>query len=282
MARRGTLIAFEGLDRSGKRTQFALLQNHLGAMGRDSVAARFPSRTTRIGALLDAYLRGEEGCADRAVHLLFAADRWDRADAIRGHLAAGRHVICDRYSFSGAAYSASKGLSRAWCWASECGLPAPDVVFQLLIEPAIAASRSGFGAERFECVETQRRVALEFDWLRTATASQTHWHTLDATLPPSDLHTAIAEVVDDVVRSRPEALRVLRALDAREAREAREAHTAPEVRRAPAAPPEVRRAPAAPPEAPRAPAAPPETHGAPAAPPESRGAYTHTAGAERE
>jgi thymidylate kinase len=47
----------------------------------------------------------------------------------------GKHVILDRYVFSGVAYSAAKGLDLDWCLACDRGLPKPDLLFFIQIEP---------------------------------------------------------------------------------------------------------------------------------------------------
>jgi thymidylate kinase len=40
-----------------------------------------PDRTTSIGKMIDAYLRSESDLDDHAIHLLFAANRWELACA---------------------------------------------------------------------------------------------------------------------------------------------------------------------------------------------------------
>ena len=37
----------------------------------------FPDRSTQIGSMIDAYLRSSIELDDRAVHLLFSANRWE-------------------------------------------------------------------------------------------------------------------------------------------------------------------------------------------------------------
>ena len=82
--RRGLLIAFEGCDRSGKTTQCARIVKDLNASSKTSaVGVRFPDRGTAIGGMLDAYLRGSSEVDDRAVHLLFSANRWEKVKEMR-------------------------------------------------------------------------------------------------------------------------------------------------------------------------------------------------------
>ena len=67
-----------------------------------------------------------------------------------------------RYSYSGIAYSAAKGLDLDWCKGCDRGLPTPDLVFYFSLHPQIAAGRGEYGAERYENVEFQERVASVF------------------------------------------------------------------------------------------------------------------------
>ena len=63
---------------------------------------------------------------------------------------AGQHVICDRYAYSGVAYSAAKGLNFDWCKNADKNLLKPDIVFYLDADAEQTSSREGFGEERFE------------------------------------------------------------------------------------------------------------------------------------
>eukprot|EP00968_Pinguiococcus_pyrenoidosus_P013746 scaffold1245_cov252-Pinguiococcus_pyrenoidosus.AAC.9 len=107
---RGAFIVFEGVDRSGKSTNCARVAARLSAQ-----LKRFPDRSTGIGTMINGYLAQGVDLDDRAVHLLFSANRWECAAGIREALAQGQHVVCDRYAYSGVAFSASKeGLTLEW------------------------------------------------------------------------------------------------------------------------------------------------------------------------
>merc|ERR1719414_2623299 len=115
---RGLFIVFEGLDRSGKSTQSKLLRDHLEKGGTEIVKWMcFPNRGTAIGCLIDLYLQRKLELSDGAIHLLFSANRWETAQAIVDDLNRGTTIVCDRYAFSGVAYSAAKGLNFEWCQA---------------------------------------------------------------------------------------------------------------------------------------------------------------------
>lgn len=61
----------------------------------------------------------------------------------------GVTLIVDRYSFSGVAFSAAKGLDFDWCKAPEKGLLKPDLVLFLQLSTAAIEKRGGFGDERY-------------------------------------------------------------------------------------------------------------------------------------
>ncbi len=111
--------------------------------------------------MINSYLTGEAQLDDHSVHLLFSANRWEAINSIKSDLLSGLNVVIDRYSFSGAVYSAAKDnpeLSLAWAWNPEIGLLKPDLLYFLDISSEDAAKRGGYGAERYEQEEMQSRV----------------------------------------------------------------------------------------------------------------------------
>ena len=56
---KGLLIAFEGLDQSGKQTQAELLRDRLTDAGRKVKLLSFPDYQTAIGSEIGRALRGE-------------------------------------------------------------------------------------------------------------------------------------------------------------------------------------------------------------------------------
>ena len=45
---------------------------------------------------------------NEAVHLLFSMNRWEMKKQLTDILASGTNVVCDRYAYSGVAYSVAK------------------------------------------------------------------------------------------------------------------------------------------------------------------------------
>ena len=115
--------------------------------------------------MINSYLTREAHQDDHSIHLLFSANRWEAVKSMLDSLQAGITLIVDRYSFSGAVYSAAKDnpdLSLDWAWYPEIGLPSPDLVYFLDISSADAAKRGGYGEERYETEKMQSRVRALF------------------------------------------------------------------------------------------------------------------------
>ena len=141
---RGAFFLLEGVDRCGKTTQCQRLLQRLLQAGIAATAMRFPNRTTSTGQLIDSYLQQTSNMDDRAIHLLFSANRWESADSIVQQLQAGTTIVCDRYAYSGVAFSSSKeGIDLEWCQAPDKGLPAPDCVIFLDMSTEQAEERGG-------------------------------------------------------------------------------------------------------------------------------------------
>jgi len=192
MKPRGTFVVFEGVDRSGKSTQCKLLAEGLRKQGRQATLINFPDRTTGVGSLINKYLLKEIELDDRAVHLMFSANRWEAAKSITDLLESGVDVVCDRYAFSGVAFSSAKESINdlGWCKAPDAGLPAPDVVVFLEIPPDKAEAREGFGNERYEVSDMQIRVAANFNELLTPC-----WRKIDAARPIDEVRADVERCV---------------------------------------------------------------------------------------
>jgi dTMP kinase len=191
---RGLFFVFEGLDRSGKSTQSKLLTSKLEKAGPVKWMC-FPNRATAVGTLIDMYLRNMVELPDETVHQLFSANRWESVHSLVDELNRGTSVVCDRYAFSGVAYSAAKGLDLAWCQAPDVGLPVPDAVFFLHVDESVGASRANFGDERYENANMQARVRNEFR--QASIRDGVEWHDVDGARDIQVIHNEIAAVIED-------------------------------------------------------------------------------------
>lgn len=195
---RGAFIVFEGADRSGKTTQTKRVSRALESANIAVAAAipwRFPDRTTAIGQTINAYLTNAISMDDRALHLLFAANRWEKAAQIVAALHRGETVIVDRYAYSGVCYSVAKGLDMEWCKGADSGLPRPDLVVYLDLSVEKTRNRGGWGEERYEKEEFQRRVGDVFRKLRGE-----EWEIVDADAEEEVVFERIMDAVLPVIK----------------------------------------------------------------------------------
>lgn len=128
-------------------SNFALVKA-LVARDRQAKYINFPDRTTECGSLINSYLTNKTDLNDETIHLLFTINRWEAMKKMEKLLCDGVTLIVDRYSYSGVAFSAAKGLDLEWCKAPERGLLKPDLVLLLTMTAAAISKRGGFGEER--------------------------------------------------------------------------------------------------------------------------------------
>lgn len=148
--RRGTLIAIEGIDQAGKRTQANLLAAKLRREGTRVSIWSFPDYTTSIGKVLKGYLRRETQLDFHSVHLLYAANKWEVVDELSHRIKRGETVIVNRYTPSNIAYGSAHGLGVDWLSSLERGLPEPDIVLVLDVPPHVSRGRKRKGRDIHE------------------------------------------------------------------------------------------------------------------------------------
>ena len=168
------LLAFEGLDQSGKQTQAERVRDFVASRGLACRLLSFPDYTSSIGAEISRALHGERDHPPDVMQLLYIANRYEmRADMARW-LAEGTVLVCDRYVASSIAYGEAQGLDPAWLADVQRFLPKPDLTILLDIAPETAVQRKAAGRDRYErdlallsrVRESYRRQAAEGGWLR--------------------------------------------------------------------------------------------------------------------
>ena len=155
MSARGRLIAFEGIDGSGKSTQARRV-----AAARGALATFEPGDTPLGAALRTAVLDATVPATPLAEVLVMAADRAQHvASVIEPALSSGRDVVCDRYGGSTLAYQGyGRGVALgdvATVVGIATGGLEPDVTVLLDVEPAVARERFGAAGalDRFEAAD---------------------------------------------------------------------------------------------------------------------------------
>jgi dTMP kinase len=203
-------VTLEGIDRSGKTTQAALLRD---ALGPRTMLLREPGGTD-AGERVRELLKDPELELDpRAELLLFCAARAELCSSvIRPALEEGRDVICDRFVDSTAAYQgAARGLGMelvegvSGIAIADCR---PDLTLLLRIDPADAEARgqqrlaagAEDGSDRFEGegIEFQRTVAAAYDEL--AARHPDRIVVIDAAGSAAEVHERVMEAVERLAR----------------------------------------------------------------------------------
>jgi dTMP kinase len=147
---RGLLIAFEGLDQSGKQTQAELLRDRLADSGRLVRLLSFPAYDTPIGSEIERALRGMREYGPDVMQLLYVANRYEWKPQIEQERARGTILLCDRYLASSVAYGEAHGLDGAWLLEMQKYLPQPDLTFLLDIVPDVSARRKATDRDKYE------------------------------------------------------------------------------------------------------------------------------------
>lgn len=201
MTERGRFIALEGGEGCGKSTQAALLANRLGAvLTREPGGTSVGERVREI--LLDPSVVDLDS---RAEALLMAAARAQHvAEVIEPALAAGRHVVTDRYAHSSLAYQGfGRGLDldevrRLSDFGTRCLWP--DLVVLLDVPADVAHARLGapdrFEPDRFETEDVgfHERVVTGFRTLAAMEAER--WVVVPATGTVEEVAALVWEAVN--------------------------------------------------------------------------------------
>jgi dTMP kinase len=146
----GHLIAFEGLDQSGKQTQAELLRDRLKLEGHKSRLVSFPDYGTSIGEEIARALQGEHEYGADVMQLLYVANRYERKPDLQRWLDGGLILVCDRYRASSVAYGEAFGLDPAWLADMQKFLPPASLTILLDIAPDTAAKRKSADRDRYE------------------------------------------------------------------------------------------------------------------------------------
>jgi len=191
----GHLIAFEGLDQSGKQTQAERLLATLAQRGRQVHFLSFPDYDTAIGTEIGRALRGDRDYAADVMQLLYVANRYEYRPRIEQWLADGAVVVCDRYLASSVAYGEAHGLDAGWLTAVQTYLPPPSLTLLLDIAPDASLARKQRDRDRYE-QDLQLLARVRESYLRQA--AQPRWVRLDG----AQAKDAVTDAVLATVRSR--------------------------------------------------------------------------------
>jgi dTMP kinase len=195
---KGVLVAFEGIDGSGKSTQARRFADWVQARGREVVRTREPTDGPWGTKIRQARFTARLSPADELA--AFVADRKEHvATLIAPALARGAVVVVDRYYYSTAAYQGARGLDRDELLAvNRAFAPKPDVVVLVDVEPQRALERiaaRGEGQDLFETLEALTRVRENF----LSLAREPHVARVDGAGSPDEVFQRVLAAVSSHV-----------------------------------------------------------------------------------
>lgn len=163
---RGLLIAFEGIDGTGKSTQLPLLATALRAQGLAVIETREPSDGPHGQQIRSLFQNRRQVSRQQELELFLLDRRQHVQDCIQPALDQGQIVLTDRYYFSTAAYQGAAGCDPAEIFARNRFAPEPDLVLLLTLsaEESIARIRDlrGEALNDFEQQDQLEKVAALF------------------------------------------------------------------------------------------------------------------------
>lgn len=145
------VIAFEGIDASGKQTQVDLLLNALHKKGKRVAHEAFPRYNETLGGVIRKHLNGDIELTEKGFHALLEADRIDFMETMERLEKEGYdYLILDRYTLSNLAFGVAKGLSLDWLRSLQTSLRQPDITFVMDITADTSRKRRPEGRDKHE------------------------------------------------------------------------------------------------------------------------------------
>ena len=217
----GRLIVIEGIDGSGKSTQFKLLCDRLEREARNFRRVTFPQYSEPSSALVKMYLSGEFGTDPEDVNAyaassFFAVDRFaSYKKQWQSYFEDGGTVLTDRYTTSNAIHQGSKledaERVRFFTWLYEyefelLRLPRPTAVIYLDVPVEVSVARmrlrekeTGAKADIHEtdteylrkCAQCGRQAAAHYGWDTVFCMDR------DRVKPEEELHEEIYKIFSE-------------------------------------------------------------------------------------
>lgn len=205
MGRRGRFITLEGIDGAGKSSHVEFLRARAAGRGVEVVVTREPGGTPFGAALRDVVLHHPATPLAEAIAMF--ADRASHVEeVIEPALAAGRWVLCDRFSDSTYAYQCGgRGLDPAAVAALERLVHPrlqPDATFLFDIDPREAAQRQrqrSVAADKFEREQVDFFRRVREAYLERARANSGRIRVIDASGDMSGVRERLANAFDEAL-----------------------------------------------------------------------------------
>jgi dTMP kinase len=202
---RGRFITLEGVEGAGKSSAMDVLRETIESAGHVVVTTREPGGTS-LGEDLRALLLGHKHdgmCDDAELLLMFAARAEHLHRVIEPALAAGRWVLCDRFTDATYAYQGGgRGLSRARIaqleqWVQGERRPDLTLLLDLPVQQGLARAGQRSAPDRFESEQAVFFDRVRAAYLAIAAAEPQRVRTVDASQDLPQVGAAIRAVMED-------------------------------------------------------------------------------------
>lgn len=168
--RPGFLIAFEGIDGTGKSTQIGLVEEKLRRRGFDLICTREPTDGTYGRRIRQMFVSRATISRQEELDLFINDRRQHVEEVVEPALAAGMVVLTDRYYLSTVAYQGAAGFDPDEILRLNSFAPRPDLAIILRIPASLAVHRICYLRDEcpndFEQEDELARVAAVFDRLQ--------------------------------------------------------------------------------------------------------------------
>ena len=207
----GIFITVEGVDGAGKSTQLVFLEEFLRERGLEVLVTREPGGTS-LGEAVRELLIGENEIAvtdDVELMLIFTARLQHLEEVIVPGVAAGKCVICDRFTDATYAYQGGgRGISVARIrqleeWVQQGFQPDLTLVFDLPVDTGAARSRKrGEGADRFERQDSTFKETVRNTYLDRVHQYPERMRLIDASRGKEQVTEDMISIVEGFLESR--------------------------------------------------------------------------------
>jgi dTMP kinase len=203
----GLFITLEGPEGAGKTTNREFLAERLRAAGCDTLLTREPGGTPLAERIRELLLApsAEPMASDTELLLMFAARAQHLDQVIRPALAAGKMVLCDRFTDATYAYQGGgRGLSEARIAVLEDfvqGALRPDLtlVFDLPVEVGLARAAARGRLDRFEQEGRAFFEAVRQTYLRRAALNPERYRIIDAGQPLAGVQQQLERLLPELL-----------------------------------------------------------------------------------
>lgn len=202
---RGKFITLEGMDGAGKTTHLEWLRGRLEARGVALTVTREPGGTPLGEALRKLLLDSHEARQPETEALLMFAARHEHiAQVIEPALAAGRWVLCDRFTDATFAYQAG-GSGVAWERISALenwvhGKLQPDLTLYFDLDPETGRERTrqARAPDRFEREQRAFYERVRAAYLRRAAEHPQRIRCIDAARTISEIQVELEKIISTI------------------------------------------------------------------------------------